>query len=70
MCKLPCSEARRKNMMCLEWQVEVSHSAAAGHNDISVWQSYTTRGGRRNVSGQTGVRMAFGVPCRTSAAVL
>lgn len=70
MCKLPCSEARRKNMMCLEWQVEVSHSAATGHNDISVWQSYTTRGGRRNVSGQSGVRMAFGVRCHTSASLL
>lgn len=50
--------------------MEVSHSAAAGHNDISVWQSYTTRGGRRNVSGQSGVRMAFGVRCRMSASVL
>lgn len=58
-------------MMCFEWQVEVSHTGTAGHNDISVWQSYTTgEGGGKNVSAQTEVRMAFGVRCHASASVL
>lgn len=43
-----CRAPRPENSeMCFEWQVEVSHTGTAGHNDISAWQSYTTRGGRR-----------------------
>lgn len=40
-----CRALRPENSeMCFEWQVEVSHTGTAGHNDISAWQSYTTKG--------------------------
>lgn len=70
MCWLPQSEAREKNVMRFEWQVEVSHTDTAGPNDISAWQSYTTSGRRRNVNVQTNVWMTFGVSCRVSAQVV
>lgn len=41
--------------------MEVSHTDSAGRNDISAWQSYTTRGGRH---------LAFGVSCHGSAWVM
>lgn len=63
MCWLLPTKVRKRNVMCLEWQVEVSHIDTAGPNDISAWQSYTTRGGRWNVSMQTNVWMAFCVGC-------
>lgn len=47
MCWLLLSEAREEEVMCFEWQVEVSHTGTAGRNDISAWQSRTTRGGGR-----------------------
>lgn len=40
---LACSEAGERNVICVEWQVEVSHTDTAGHYGISAWQGNTTR---------------------------
>lgn len=59
MCWQPRAEAREKNVMCFEWQVEVSHTDTAGLNDTSAWQStQPEEGDRKNVSMQTNGSMA------------
>lgn len=68
MCWQPHSEAREENVMCFEWQVEVSHTNTVGLNDISAWQSRQPgEGDRKNVSMQTNGRMYLIVQSENSA---
>lgn len=37
------SEATEYNVMCVEWQVQVTHPDTAGHYGVSAWHSNSTR---------------------------